>query len=90
MSYYLPRVKRVFFPCLFFFKVLFIFRERGKDGEKEGEDHQCVVVSCAPSTVELACNPDTGPDWESNWRPFGSQAGGQSTEPHQPGLSFYF
>ena len=25
------------------------------------------------------------PDWESNWRPFGSQAGTQSTEPHQPG-----
>ena len=27
-------------------------------------------------------------DWESSQRPFGSQAGTQSTEPHQPGLSF--
>ena len=26
------------------------------------------------------------PDWESNWRPLGSQSGTQSTEPHQPGL----
>ena len=25
------------------------------------------------------------PDWESNLRPFGSQVGAQSTEPHQPG-----
>ena len=25
-------------------------------------------------------------DWESNEQPFGSQAGTQSTEPHQPGL----
>ena len=24
--------------------------------------------------------------WESNLRPFGSRAGAQSTEPHQPGL----
>ena len=27
-----------------------------------------------------ACSPK----WEWNWRPFGSQAGTQSTEPHQP------
>ena len=26
------------------------------------------------------------PDWELNWQPFGSQAGTQFTEPHQPGL----
>ena len=25
------------------------------------------------------------PDWESNWQPFGSQAGAQSTKPHEPG-----
>ena len=29
------------------------------------------------------------PDWESNWRPFGSQVGVQSTEPHQPGLCLF-
>ena len=27
---------------------LFIFRERGREGEREGEKHQCVVVSTCP------------------------------------------
>ena len=61
---------------------LFIFRERGKEGEK----HQCVVASCTPPTGDLACNLGICPDWESNRRPFGLQASTQSTEPHQPGL----
>ena len=30
------------------------------------------------------------PDWESSKRPFGSQAGAQSTDPHQPGQSLVF
>ena len=34
---------------------------------------------------DLAANPGLCPDWESNWRPFASQACTQSTEPHQPG-----
>ena len=40
--------------CLFidksppFFFNLFIFRERGREGEREGEKHQCVVASHAP------------------------------------------
>ena len=61
-----------------------MFRE-GKGGEREGEKHQCVVATHTPPTGELACNPDTCPDWESNQRPFGSQASAQSTEPHQSG-----
>ena len=44
----------------------------------------CGCLLCAP-TGDLACNPGTCPDWESNQWPFGSQAGTQSTEPHQPG-----
>ena len=37
---------RVFF---FFLRLyLFIFRERGREGEREGEKHQCVVASHAP------------------------------------------
>ena len=48
----------------------------------------CDCLSCAPYWG-LACNPagysGVWPDWESNRRPFGSQAGSQSTEPHQPG-----
>ena len=64
---------------------LFIFRERGREGEREGEKHQCVVASCVPSTGDLASNPGMCPDWESNLRPFGSQASAQPTEPHQLG-----
>ena len=62
----------------------------GRQGEREEEKHQCVVASCTPLTGDLACNPGTCPNWESNRRPFGSQDGTQSTEPHEPGLSFDF
>ena len=41
-----------------------------------------------PLAHNLAHNPGMCPDWESNQQPFGSQAGTQSTEPHQPGLKF--
>ena len=34
---------------------------------------------------DQAHNPGLCPDWESSRRPFGSQAGTQSSEPHQPG-----
>ena len=39
-----------------------------------------------PPTRDLA-NSGMCPDWELNQQPFGSQAGTQSTEPHQPGLT---
>ena len=65
---------------------LFIFRERGKEGERNGEKHQCVVASHTSSTGDLACNPGMCPDWGLNQQPFTSQSGAQSTEPHQPGL----
>ena len=55
------------------FIYVFIFRERGREGEREGEKHQCVVASQRPLTGDLARNPDVCPDWESNLRPFGSQ-----------------
>ena len=70
----------------FIFKdFIYLFLDRGEGREKEGEKHPCVVASRAPPTGHLARNPDTCPDWESNQRPFGSQASAQSTEPHQPG-----
>ena len=50
---------------------LFIFRERGRDGEREGEKQQCVVASHTPPTGDLAHNPGMCPDWESNQQPFG-------------------
>ena len=39
---------------------------------------------------DLVHNPGMCPDWESNQQPFGSQAGTQSTEPHQPGQEIIF
>ena len=76
---------------ILFFKrfYLFIFRERGRGGEREGEKHNCVVASYKSPTGDLAHNPGICPDWESNRQPFGSQARAQSTELHQPG-SFLF
>ena len=73
----------VFF-CLFVFKDFIYFRQKGREGEREVEKHQCVFAFVRP-TGDLARNPGTCTDWESNWRPPGSQASTQSTEPHQPG-----
>ena len=44
---------------------LFIFREKGREEEREGENHQCVVVShvSPPGGPGL---PGMCPDWESN------------------------
>ena len=42
----------------YFLKILCIFfRQRGREGERDGEKHQCVVASQAPSTGDLAWNP---------------------------------
>ena len=56
---------------LFFFPYLFIYllRERGREEEREGEKHQCVVASHVPLAGELAHNPGMCPDWESNCDP---------------------
>ena len=70
---------------MYFLKTLFIFRERGREGEREGEKNQCVVASPTPPSGNLAHNSGMCPDWESNQQSFGSQASTQSTEPHQPG-----
>ena len=45
----------------------------GREGEREGEKHQCVVTSHTAPTGDLACNTGICPDWELNWRPFGLQ-----------------
>ena len=43
-----------FFKKIFY---LFIFREKGREGEREREKHQCVAASRAPPTGDLACTP---------------------------------
>ena len=58
---------------------LFIYRESGREGERERNINVCF------HTGDLACNPGKCPDWESNQQPFDSQACAQSTEPQQPG-----
>ena len=59
---------------LYFFKIyLFIFRERGRDGERQGEKHQFVIAFHVAPTRDPACNPGMHPDWESNQWSFGSQ-----------------
>ena len=76
---------------LSFFLRFYLLLERGeREGERKGEKHQCVVASHVSRTGDLACNPGICPDWESNWRSFGSQPGAQSTEPHQPGPGLTF
>ena len=49
-----------------------------------------MVGSPAPHTGDLTYNPGMCPDWDSNRQPFGSQAGTQSIEPHQPGSDTCF
>ena len=75
---------------IFFVKdfIYFIFRQRGREGEREGEKYQCVVDSSVPPIGDLAGNPSMCPDWEWSQQPFGSPAGTSSTEPHQPGWNY--
>ena len=78
----LPQHTFFFFFCLS--KILFIFRERGREGERQGEKHQCMrerFIGC----LSHSCNPGMCPDRESHWQLFGLQPGTQSTEPHRPG-----
>ena len=37
---------------MIFKKILFILRERGREGEREGDKHLCVVASPVPYTQE--------------------------------------
>ena len=72
------RIRQASFICLL------IFKERGTEGGRRGEKHQCereTSVGC------LLCTPGLGPepDWELNQRPFALRNYAQPTEPHQSG-----
>ena len=73
-----------YFYYFFNFKDLIYLFLEGGGREKERERNINVWLPLThPTTGDLAGNWHV---WDSNWRPFGSQAGTQSTEPHQPGL----
>ena len=83
------------FPAIIFFfflKILFIylfiFKERGREGEREGKKHKSGFASHVPLTGDLAHNPGMCPDWELNQWPFGLQASPHFTEPHQGSSEF--
>ena len=83
---------------LFMFKdFTYLPLDRGEEGKKRGRaKHQCaremIVASYTPPTGDLACNPGTCPNQESNRRqPFRPQASTQTTEPQQSGhLTTFF
>ena len=45
----------------FFLRFIYLFLERGREGEREGKKHQCVVASHVPPTGDLARNPGMCP-----------------------------
>ena len=47
------------------FRDFIIFRQRGREGEWEGQNYQCQVASHMPPTGDLARNPGMCADWES-------------------------
>lgn len=51
---------------LFVFLDFCLFLESGREGEREGGKHQCVVACDAPHTGDLAHSPGRRPDGESN------------------------
>ena len=60
-------MKRFKTSLFVFFKTLFIFIERGREREGEGEKHRCVrdtFIGCP--TGDLAHNPGVCPDWDVN------------------------
>ena len=65
---------------LFWRFYLFVFRERERLGEREGEKLEWVVASSRPITRFLAHNSGMYPHRESNQQPFGFQASTQTTE----------
>ena len=69
------------------FNYLFLERRAGRTKERKTSTmERNKLVPLAPPTGDLDHNSDGYPDRELNWQPFGSPAGAQSTEPHQPGL----
>ena len=84
--------------CVHTYKILFIFREGRKEGERETKTSICeryIYRLLSQNWLPLAqtqlgtwCDPGTYPALESNEQPLGSQASVQGTETYQPGSLF--
>ena len=71
---------------------LFIFSERGQEGERERNRYgKETWIGCLLYVPQLGTQPATQAcalDQESNWRPFALRADSQPTEPHWSGASY--
>ena len=72
---------------------VFIFRKKGREGERETsmcKRNSDWLPPTRPLLGNLAHNPGMCPDQESNLQRFGSQTNAQSIEQHQPRFSLDF
>ena len=82
------------FPFLFK-DFVYLLLEREGERQRGRERSACKryiywLPLTRPQLGYLTCNLGMCPDWELNWQSFSSQAGAQSTEPHQPGHHLRF
>ena len=81
-------------PTFFYFKkILFVFRERGREREREGEKHQCVgetSIGCLLHAPNRGPGPKTRHVLGIELATFGLQDEAQHTKPHQSGLEHTF
>ena len=92
LNYHIWTIFSSGFVCVRGFKdciYLFLERREGREKERERQINVWLPLMCLP-TGNLACQPGMCPDWDSNQQTFGSKAGTQLTEPHQPGLCYFF
>ena len=77
------------YSVLFFLKIfIYLFLEIGEEREKERERNSNVWLPLTqPPLGTWPATQACALDWELNPPPFGSQAGTQSTEPHQSRLN---
>ena len=57
---YKREIDYLLFNLNFLKKILCIFIQKERQGEREGDKHQCVVDSHVPPTGNLAFNPGSG------------------------------
>ena len=79
----------MFLKILSIYLFIYLFSERGWEGEREGEISR-LVASCILPDQGRNRNLGTCPDWELNQQPFTLQNNVQSTEPHWSGLEVHF